>query len=75
MLPKLINRDQTGFMKGRYIVENIRIVLDVIELLDKHQKPGIMLTVDFEKAFDSIKWEFLLQTLKYLNLWRCISHT
>jgi hypothetical protein len=66
-LPKLINRDQTGFIKGRYIGENIRTVLDVIQYLDLTNKPGMLLLLDFEKAFDSINWNFMTDTLSFLN--------
>jgi len=31
VLPKLVHSDQTGFMRGRYIRENIRLINDVME--------------------------------------------
>ena len=33
-LSKLINSDQTGFVKGRYIGQNIRLLNDIMEYLD-----------------------------------------
>lgn len=66
-LPKLVSEDQTGFIKGRYIGENIRTILDIIQFLEITNSPGILLTLDFEKAFDSINWGFIISTLKYLN--------
>jgi len=42
VLPKLINNDQTGFMKGRYIGEHIRILFDTIDYLNKQNKPGLL---------------------------------
>ena len=33
-LPKLINSDQTGFVKGRYIGQNIRLLSDIMEYVD-----------------------------------------
>jgi exonuclease III len=66
-LPTLISNDQTGFCKGRYIGENIRTTLDIIQYLEKHHQPGILLALDFAKAFDTLKWDFIFNTLKYLN--------
>ena len=33
ILPKIIHENQTGFIKGRYIGENIRLIDDIIENL------------------------------------------
>ena len=54
MLPSIIYEDQKGFMKGRYIGENIRIVYDVLVKTKKEQITSLLLLTDFEKAFDSV---------------------
>ena len=41
-------------MKGRYIGENLRLLYDVLAYTDFYKKPGLLLAVDFEKAFDSV---------------------
>ena len=33
----------------------------------RNQIPGYIVQVDFEKAFDSIEWNFLFQTLNVFN--------
>ena len=43
-----------GFMKGRYIGENIRLLYDLIFYTKLHKKPGMLLLIDFEKAFDTV---------------------
>ena len=53
ILPKLIHCDQTGFVNGRYIGQNIRLLNDIMEYTDIKKLPGIFLFVDFEKAFSS----------------------
>ena len=63
-LPKLINEDQTGFVQGRYIGDNIRLIYDMIHYLEKENKPGLLVSIDFEKAFDSIDWNFMFKVLK-----------
>ena len=56
VLPNLIHSDQTGFLKGRYIGENVRLLLDIINYTDNTNAPGYAFSIDFEKAFDKIKW-------------------
>ena len=59
MLPKIIYSDQKGFMKGRYTGENIRLLYDVLLYTETEKIPGLLLMVDFEKAFDSVSWSFI----------------
>jgi hypothetical protein len=67
VLPTLINNDQTGFIAGRYIGENIRLLFDIMEYAEENDIPGLFLLIDFEKAFDSISWNFLNNILKIFN--------
>ena len=59
VLPKIINNDQTGFLKGRFIGENIILIDSIINYTNTAKIPGLLLFVDFEKAFDSIEWSFI----------------
>ena len=59
VLPTIIAPDQTAYVKGRFIGEGIRLVSDVLEISKKYNVPGYLLTVDLEKAFDSIDHTFL----------------
>ena len=56
VLSVLINNDQTGFLKGRFIGENIRLIHSLICYAKEHNISGLLLFLDFEKAFDSIEW-------------------
>ena len=67
VLPKIINPDQTGYVKGRYIGENVRLILDIMSYTDKTKVPGVALFIDFRKAFDTIEWDFLIDTLDKFN--------
>ncbi len=67
VLPKLIDSDQTGFMKNRYIGENIRLVLDTIRYTGKKDIPGVLMFLDYEKAFDRLEWSFVNKALEYFK--------
>ena len=47
VLPKIISSDQVGYIKDRYIGENIRTLEDLIIYTDKFQIPGYFVLIDF----------------------------
>ena len=67
VLNKIISNDQTGFIPGRYIGENSRLIYDLMNYTDTHHIPGVLVMIDFEKAFDSVSWKFIIDTLQYFN--------
>ena len=67
---KIINEDQTGFISGRYIAENVRLLYDIIDYTEKEKIPGMLLLIDFSKAFDSVSWGFLFNVLDFFNFGR-----
>jgi hypothetical protein len=81
ILPDLIHPDQTGFVLGRQIGENVRIVKDLMDHCRINEIEGILVLLDFEKAFDSVSWDFLDYVLKsfgfeeYFRSWVKIFYT
>ena len=67
ILPKLIHPDQKGFINNRFIGENTRLTYDIINECNNQKQRGLILLIDFEKAFDSISWEFITKTLTFFN--------
>ena len=67
VLSVLINPGQTGFVKGRYMGQNIRLVNDILEQTKLQSIPGILLQLDFCKAFDTIEWSFIYKVIALLN--------
>ena len=67
VLPSIINPDQTGFLKGRFTGENIRLIDGVIDYTEFKGIPVLLLFVNFEKAFDTLEWSFIVKTLHYYN--------
>ena len=66
-LPNLVSETQCGFVPGRFIGDNTRLIYDVMHYLNKNNTVGLLMLIDFEKAFDSISWVFINKVLKYFN--------
>ena len=67
ILPKLIHADQKGFVNGRFIGENLRLIYDIINECEIQNSKNLIILIDFEKVFDSISWKFILDILKKFN--------
>ena len=67
VIPTIINSDQVGYIKNRYIGENVRILSDILLYTDLEDLEAYITQIDFEKAFDSVEWDFLFKTLKAVN--------
>ena len=63
----LVSTDQSAYIRGRYMGTNIRLVNDIIEYYDLFNKSGILLTLDFTKAFDTSRWDFMFKSLQFFN--------
>ena len=60
----LINPTQTAFMHGRNILEGVVILHETVHELHHKNESGVVIKIDFEKAYDKVRWNFLLQTLR-----------
>ena len=58
------------YVKDRFIGEAIRSIFDIMDFTAKENIPGLLLFIDFQKAFDSVEWEFLIESLKKFNFGR-----
>ena len=70
VLPTIINLNQAGYVKGRYIGASFRIITDMMSITKKKNIPGLAVFLDFEKAFDSIEWCYLQKCLEAFNFGR-----
>uniref|UniRef100_A0A8C6K9W5 Reverse transcriptase domain-containing protein n=1 Tax=Nothobranchius furzeri TaxID=105023 RepID=A0A8C6K9W5_NOTFU len=66
-ISEIISPTQSGFLKGRLIQNNIRLVLDLIDYNYLIKDDGFMLFLDFHKAFDSIEHSFIIKTFKHFG--------
>ena len=71
VISSLVHTDQVGYIKGTYIGENIRKIEDIINYTSLKNVPGTLALIDFQKAFDTVEWPWLFQTLKRFNSGEC----
>ena len=64
VLPSIIHPCQAGYIKGRYIGECIRLISDTMSYTKENNLTGAAVFLDFEKAFDSIEWNYLQKCLE-----------
>jgi len=67
ILSSIIHSDQTGFIKGRFIGQNVQLLNDIMEYTEAKKLPGILLFIDFRKALDTIEWNFIHKSIELYN--------
>ena len=63
----LIGKQQTGFIRGRFITTNIMKTREIVAHLKKTNKPGLVVMVDYEKCFDRVDHNSIEAVLRYFN--------
>lgn len=83
VLPDLISKNQTGFVKGRNISENILPAQEIIRDINKrNQRHNVVVKLDMAKAYDRVSWIFMTKVLRKIGfskviidmIWRLISN-
>ena len=67
VLPNVINANQTSYIKGRFIGENVRLIHEIMYHTKLTDKLGIEIFLDFRKAFDTIEWCYLKKALQMFS--------
>merc|ERR1711954_510364 len=65
---RLISPWQKAYLPNRFIGDITRNTFDLLQHAKSNNLPGLMLQIEFSKAFDSISFEFIENTLKLFNL-------
>ena len=55
--------NQSAFIKGRYILESIVVAHEIVHSLHKKKDEGVILKLDYKKAYDKVSWDFLFEVL------------
>jgi hypothetical protein len=61
---KLISSTQTTFIPGRNIMEGVVVLHETIHEIHRKRMSGVVLKLDFKKAYDKVNLNFLQQTLR-----------
>ena len=64
VLPKIIKNDQTAYVANRFLGESVRLISDVLDITKTLNIDGYLMTVDIQKAFDSVDHNFMYACLK-----------
>ena len=67
VITKLIHTDQTGFIKGRQITDNIRATKDLLEYTDQNNMEGYLILTDASMAFDKLQFNYIDASLEAFN--------
>jgi hypothetical protein len=71
----VVHPSQTAFMQCRNILDGVVSLHEIVHELHSKKVNGVMLKLDFEKAYDKVKWAFLQQTLRIKGFsaeWRAL---
>ena len=67
ILPDLIGKDQRGFVRGRYVGDNVYELYSLLTQAELDGEDGFLMQLDIEKAFDSVSWSYLEEVLYNFN--------
>jgi len=64
VINKVVSVAQTAFIPGRYILDGVLIIHEILHELRVRKRKGIVLKLNFEKAYDKVNWSFLHDVLR-----------
>lgn len=67
VLPSVINESQSAFLMDRGMLDNVLMANEVVEELRRNGRSGLCQKVDYEKAYDLVRWDFLYQMMQRLG--------
>lgn len=69
VIESLVHVDQSSSVPGRSILDNLHLTRNLMDYLDFKKLPGILISLDQEKAFDRVSHQYLFSVLKKVRIW------
>ncbi|KAJ9708014.1 hypothetical protein PVL29_000195 [Vitis rotundifolia] len=67
VMGEVISDSQHAFVQGRQILDAVLIANEALDSRLKVNKPGLLLKMDIEKAFDHVNWDFLMEVMSKMG--------
>jgi len=64
VISKVVDVKQSAFLEGRGLLDSVVVANEVLEEMKRRKKRCVFFKVDFEKAYDSVRWEFIYYMLE-----------
>eukprot|EP00253_Pinus_taeda_P036193 PITA_36193 len=64
ILPGIISQEQSGYVEGRQILDNILLAQEMIHSLHLRKEAGMLMQLDLSKAYDKVSWSYLEAVLE-----------
>eukprot|EP00253_Pinus_taeda_P035519 PITA_35519 len=72
ILPGIISEEQSGYIEGRQILDNILLAQEMIHSLHSRKEAGMLMQLDLSKAYDKVSWRYLeavLDSFGFCRTW------
>jgi hypothetical protein len=75
LIDGMVSHCQSAFIRGRSIHDNFQYIQAAIKHFHRSKTPMLFIKFNIAKAFDSVRWEYLLEVMEQLGFgqrWRDI---
>lgn len=70
VLGEVISKKQSAFLSDRHILDGVVVANELVDEIRKKKISAFLFKIDFEKAYDSVSWEYLLDMMHLLGVQR-----
>ena len=68
VLDQIVQKFQTGFMTGRFILENVLQLMDIMDITARHKMMSLVMAIEFEKCFDKVNHSAITGSMHYFGI-------
>jgi hypothetical protein len=61
---RLVAPEQSAFIRERYILDSVVVAHEVVHILHKSKEGGVVIKLDYKKAYDRVNLDFLFEVLE-----------